>query len=73
MFPLSTALLALVAAYSGASDAAQVLLPRPPMGYNDWSVTFCALNETLFTETAEAMISLGLQKAGYNRLNLDDC
>ncbi|KIN03968.1 carbohydrate-binding module family 13 protein [Oidiodendron maius Zn] len=73
MSPLRTALLVLLVAYSGASDAAQVLLPRPPMGYNDWSVTFCALNETLFTKTAEAMISLGLQKAGYNRLNLDDC
>jgi alpha-galactosidase len=43
------------------------------MGYNDWSVTFCGLNETLFTSTADFMISSGLQKAGYNRLNLDDC
>lgn len=43
------------------------------MGYNDWSVTFCALNETLFTETSEAMTSPGLQMAGYNRLNLDGC
>ncbi|KAH8816528.1 glycoside hydrolase superfamily [Xylogone sp. PMI_703] len=43
------------------------------MGYNDWSVTFCALNQSLFTSTADFMLSSGLQKAGYNRLNLDDC
>jgi alpha-galactosidase len=67
---LSTALVVLVAAHT---NSAQGLLPRPPMGYNDWSVTFCGLNETLFTETADAMLSMGLQKAGYNRLNLDDC
>jgi alpha-galactosidase len=33
----------------------------------------CDLNETLFTETAQSMLTRGLQHAGYNRLNLDDC
>lgn len=33
----------------------------------------CGLNESLFVETAHAMIDNGLFAAGYNRLNLDDC
>ena len=33
----------------------------------------CGLNESLFIETAEAMVKNGLLAAGYNRINLDDC
>jgi alpha-galactosidase len=43
------------------------------MGFNNWARFMCDLNETLFTTTAAAMKSNGLLKAGYNRLNLDDC
>ncbi|EED12809.1 alpha-galactosidase, putative [Talaromyces stipitatus ATCC 10500] len=49
------------------------LLPTPPMGFNGWSRFQCNINETIFTQTADAMISTGLQAAGYNRINLDDC
>jgi alpha-galactosidase len=49
------------------------VLPTPPMGFNNWARFECDLNETLFTETADAMVSRGLRAAGYNRLNLDDC
>ncbi|PWY88183.1 putative alpha-galactosidase [Aspergillus heteromorphus CBS 117.55] len=49
------------------------LLPTPPMGFNNWSRFMCDLNETLFTETADAMVSNGLLSAGYNRINIDDC
>ncbi|KAL2011176.1 hypothetical protein VTN00DRAFT_3894 [Thermoascus crustaceus] len=43
------------------------------MGFNNWNRVMCNLNETLFTETADAMVSNGLRDAGYNRINLDDC
>lgn len=33
----------------------------------------CGLNESLFVDTAHAMVKFGLRDAGYNRLNLDDC
>jgi alpha-galactosidase len=33
----------------------------------------CALNESLFVETADAMVDKGLLAAGYDRINLDDC
>ncbi|KAF2163875.1 carbohydrate-binding module family 13 protein [Zasmidium cellare ATCC 36951] len=49
------------------------LLPTPPMGFNNWARFECDLNQTLFTETADAMVSRGLLKAGYDRVNIDDC
>jgi hypothetical protein len=33
----------------------------------------CGLNESVFVETAQAMVKNGLLAAGYNRINLDDC
>ncbi|KAJ6099108.1 hypothetical protein N7467_000643 [Penicillium canescens] len=56
-----------------ASTETPTLLPTPPMGFNNWARFMCDLNETLFTETAQSMLTRGLQRAGYNRLNLDDC
>lgn len=47
--------------------------PTPPMGFNNWARFECALNESLFTATADAMVSKGLLAAGYNRINIDDC
>ncbi|KAK1138256.1 hypothetical protein N8T08_003221, partial [Aspergillus melleus] len=49
------------------------LIPTPPMGFNNWARFMCDLNETLFTETADAMSANGLLAAGYNWINLDDC
>ncbi|CAG7957429.1 unnamed protein product [Penicillium salamii] len=64
MFPLLPVL---------ASVESPGLLPTPPMGFNNWARFQCDLNESLFTETAQSMLTRGLHKAGYNRLNLDDC
>ncbi|KAH8592465.1 glycoside hydrolase superfamily [Bisporella sp. PMI_857] len=50
-----------------------MLQPTAPMGYNNWAHTMCGLNESLFVETAEAMLKNGLLAAGYNYINLDDC
>ncbi|KAF3902693.1 Alpha-galactosidase [Arthrobotrys entomopaga] len=43
------------------------------MGFNNWARFMCDLNQTLFTETADAMASNGLLAAGYDRINIDDC
>lgn len=48
-------------------------LPTPPMGFNDWARFECAINESLFTQTADAMKDKGLLDAGYDRVNIDDC
>ena len=56
-----------------ASIESPNILPRPPMGFNNWARFECNLNQTLFTETADAMVSTGLRDAGYDGLYLDDC
>jgi alpha-galactosidase len=58
---------------SVAVDASRALMATPPMGFNNWARFECALNQSLFTETADAMVSKGLLKAGYDRVNIDDC
>lgn len=64
----------LLGSMAGAvAHASKDLMPTPPMGFNNWSRFQCELNETLFTETADAMVSKGLLKAGYDRVNVDDC
>ncbi|TVY71299.1 Alpha-galactosidase A [Lachnellula suecica] len=55
------------------SLSASLLQPTPPMGFNDWSAFECGLNESVFIDTAHAMVKNGLLAAGYNRINLDDC
>jgi alpha-galactosidase len=47
----------------------------PPMGFNDWAGFECtsAMNETLFTRTADEIVALGLDKLGYDYVNIDDC
>ncbi|KAJ6258905.1 hypothetical protein Dda_5800 [Drechslerella dactyloides] len=68
----SQGLLALTAA-AAPSLAAEALLAKPPMGFNNWARFTCNLNQTVFTETADAMASNGLLAAGYDRINIDDC
>ena len=60
-------------ATAAAVNASRALMPTPPMGFNNWARFECDLNQTLFTETADAMVSKGLLAAGYDRVNIDDC
>jgi alpha-galactosidase len=48
------------------------LAPTPPMGWNSWNTFGVAVDEKLIKEMAEAMISSGMQKAGYNYIVIDD-
>ena len=70
MFTKKT-MMALAAA--AAVDASKSLMPTPPMGFNNWARFECDLNQTVFTSTADAMVSNGLLAAGYDRVNIDDC
>ncbi|XP_078159583.1 alpha-galactosidase 3-like isoform X2 [Carex rostrata] len=45
----------------------------PQMGWNSWNFFACKINETLIRETADALVSTGLAKLGYNYVNIDDC
>ncbi|KAF2267537.1 putative alpha-galactosidase [Lojkania enalia] len=66
-------LLTVLAVSTSASVQSPKVSPRPPMGFNNWARFMCNLNETLFVETADAMLEKGLLAAGYNNINLDDC
>ena len=43
------------------------------MGWNTWNKFGCNLNETVVKGMADAMVSSGMQAAGYQYVNLDDC
>ncbi|KAF8650675.1 hypothetical protein AX16_005113 [Volvariella volvacea WC 439] len=45
----------------------------PILGYNTWNAYQCNIDEELMLTTAKLMKSLGLQEAGYNYVNIDDC
>ena len=44
----------------------------PPMGWNSCNVFQTNINEKMIKEIADAMVSSGMQKAGYTYLVLDD-
>ncbi|KAF8940931.1 hypothetical protein BGZ58_003916 [Dissophora ornata] len=45
----------------------------PPMGFNNWARYECNLNQQLFTDTADHMLSHGFLAAGYDTITVDDC
>jgi alpha-galactosidase len=45
----------------------------PPMGWNSWNKFACNVSEQLIRETADAMVSSGMQAVGYKFVNIDDC
>ncbi|KAI4332035.1 hypothetical protein L6164_016976 [Bauhinia variegata] len=63
---LLVALTSTVAANNGLGQT-------PLMGWNSWNHFYCKINENLIRETADAMVSSGLAKLGYQYINLDDC
>lgn len=46
---------------------------KPQMGWNSWNHFACKVNQTVIEQTADAFISLGLDKLGYRYVNVDDC
>jgi len=57
---------------SGESRKFEGLALTPPMGWNTWNTFGTNINEQLIKETAEALISSGMQEAGYIYIVLDD-
>jgi alpha-galactosidase len=45
----------------------------PPMGWNSWNRFRCDVSEQLIRETADAMVSSGMNDAGYEYIVIDDC
>lgn len=49
------------------------LAPTPPMGWMSWNIMSENPNERDIKEMADAMVSSGMVKAGYQYIFLDDC
>jgi alpha-galactosidase len=47
----------------------------PPMGFNNWNATHCRaeFNEAMVKGIADIFVASGLQDAGYQYVNIDDC
>ena len=43
------------------------------MGWNTWNKFACNISEKLIRETADKIKAIGLDKYGYNYVNIDDC
>jgi alpha-galactosidase len=56
-----------------AHALADGLALTPPMGFNNWNAFGCDVSEQLIKETADLFVSAGLQAAGYEYVNIDDC
>ncbi|NHZ81792.1 glycoside hydrolase family 27 protein [Massilia sp. CCM 8695] len=71
-----TTLLIPAALLLGANASAQKfenLAATPQMGWNSWNKFACNIDEKLIRETADAMLRIGMQDAGYEYVNIDDC
>lgn len=45
----------------------------PQMGWNSWNHFKCNVSASLIRDTADAIVSKGLDKLGYVYVNIDDC
>ncbi|MEZ0071870.1 NPCBM/NEW2 domain-containing protein [Planotetraspora sp. GP83] len=54
-----------------ALDDGQAL--TPPMGFNNWNSTGCAIDEKMIRDMADFFVTSGLKQAGYDHVNVDDC
>ncbi|KAA0176253.1 hypothetical protein FNF27_02310 [Cafeteria roenbergensis] len=74
MRTLASVLAALVAAaLPGALALDNGLARTPQLGMNSWNHYNCWVNETIMRDTADAFVKLGLDKLGYDYINVDDC
>ncbi len=56
-----------------SAQTSSSLAKTPPMGWNSWNKFGCNVSDKLIREMADAMISSGMQAAGYQYVNIDDC
>ena len=50
-----------------------MLVNLPPMGWNSWNTFGEDINDELIRQSADQMVELGLNKAGYEYIVIDDC
>ncbi|KAH9871154.1 hypothetical protein J1614_006729 [Plenodomus biglobosus] len=45
----------------------------PAMGWNSWNEYECSIDEAVFLDVGNRLVSLGLKDLGYTYVNIDDC
>jgi alpha-galactosidase len=70
---LSIFLLILIMCFGVFAQKTQNLALTPPMGWNSWNKFGCDINEKVIKEMADAMVSTGMNKLGYEYIVIDDC
>ena len=50
-----------------------MLMNRPPLGWNTWNTFGDKISDQLIRESADAFVDIGLKKAGYEYMVVDDC
>ncbi|MGB2901604.1 MAG: glycoside hydrolase family 27 protein [Candidatus Acidiferrum sp.] len=58
---------------AASAQTSATLAQTPPMGWNSWNKFGCNVSDKLIREMADAMVSSGMQAAGYQYVNIDDC
>ena len=58
---------------AASAQVSASLAPTPPMGWNSWNKFGCNVSDKLIREMADAMVTSGMQAAGYQYVNIDDC
>jgi alpha-galactosidase len=64
---------AILLAPATSAQTSASLAPTPPMGWNSWNKFGCNVSDKLIREMADAVVSSGMQAAGYQYVNIDDC
>ncbi len=55
------------------ADSPKILAATPPMGWNSWNMFGSNIHEDSIRQTADALVSYGLQDCGYGYIVIDDC
>lgn len=50
----------------------QIAVARPPLGWSSWNSFSNTINSQIVMEQARAMVTSGMQKAGYQYINIDE-
>jgi hypothetical protein len=70
--PLAAAMMLCSMVHAQAGAARPIPVPPPPMGWSSWNSFSNTVNAQIVMEQAKAMAGNGMQKAGYQYINIDE-
>ncbi|KAI0266743.1 glycoside hydrolase superfamily [Gloeopeniophorella convolvens] len=62
-----------IAATAPTTPPSKAVGRLPALGWNGWNAYGCAISADKVLSAAQSFVDLGLQKAGYEYVNIDDC